>query len=109
MGVFMVKTGKVEYDGHVVIVIDVNMTFCVIISPYIVIIIIIIVVIILSRDVVLVRLTSVWIGIRDFESQSIKDFQSDRLLPLQPPDHLANTSGEWQGGSREEGYYTASV
>ena len=74
----MVRTGRVEYDGHVVIVICVNMTVYVIISASVVITIIIIVVIIFSRDIFLIGFVFILIDVRDFKSQYAKDFQSNR-------------------------------
>ena len=105
----MARTGRVEYDGRVVIIIGVDMTVCVVASTSFIIIIIIIVVIILSRDVFLISLAFIWTGIRDFKSQSVKDFQSDRGSPREPPCRLANKSGEQQGGLREAGEYASSV
>ena len=57
----MVRTGSVEYDGCVAIVIGVDMMVYIAISAS-VIVIIIIVVIIFYRDVVLISLVFVWIG-----------------------------------------------
>ena len=98
-GAVIVWTGRVEYDVRVVIVIRIDIIRCLLMvyvvdsASVFIIFIIIIVVIILSRDVVLIGLVIVWLGVGEFKSHSIKDFQSDRGLPHKPPDQFENTSG----------------
>ena len=110
----MVCTCRFLYDGRVIIFIGVDIgrrLLTVYIAPLAssVIIIIIIVVIFLSRDVVLIGLAIVWLGVGDFELQSAKEFQSDGGSPREPLGQLTNTSGDQQRGLCESGDYTASV
>ena len=78
-------------------------------SASIIIFITINVIIVLFRYVFLIGLVIVWLDVGDFESQSVKYFQSNRGLPREYPDKLANMSGERQLGPREPGDYAASV
>ena len=107
----MVWNGRVEYDDHAVISIGVitSRRYLVVSPASVVIIIVIIVIITLSRDVFLIGLVIVWIGVGEFKLQYIKDFQSDRGSLREPPNQLANTSGERQDGPREVGDYAANV
>ena len=96
----MVWTGRVDYDGRVVIVIGVDIdrillrVYIIVPTSITIIIIIVTIFIIFSRDLFLVSPVIVWLGIGDFILQYIKDFQSDRGLLREPPDQLENASGE---------------
>ena len=96
----MFWTGRVEYDGRIIIVIGVNISRLLwgvyVIFPLSVsdTIIIVAIFIIFSRDIVLVSIVIVWFGVGDFILKSIEDFQSDGGLSHEPPYQLANTSGE---------------
>ena len=90
----MVCTRKIEYDGRNVIVIGVDIVRPLlrvyVVVPASAVIIIIIIVIIFSRGVVFIGLVIVRIFVGDFESQSTKEFQSNRGFPREPPDQPAN-------------------
>ena len=107
-GAVMFKTGRVEYNGRVVIFIGVDMMVYVVASASVT-IIIIIGVIIISRDVALIGLVFIWFGVGEFKSQSFKELQGDRELPRETLDQLANTRGERECGPREAGTYAAIV
>ena len=77
----MFCTGRVEYDGRVIILIGVNIgriflrVYVIVPASVAAIIIVIVIFIILSRDVVLISLDIVWIGVGVFMMKYIKDFQ----------------------------------
>ena len=96
----MVCTFRFEYYGRVIIVISVDIgrlllrVYTIVPTFVSIIIIIVVIFIIFSRYVVLVIFVIVWLGVRDFMLQSVKDFQSNRVSPCEPSEHLANASGE---------------
>ena len=83
----MVWTGRVEYDGCIVIIIGVNIVkisrrvYVIDPASIYVIITVITIFIIFSRDVVIVSLIIFWFGVRNFILQSIKDLKSDGGSP----------------------------
>ena len=97
----MVCTSRVEYGGHVFIVIGVNIVRILLRVYFIVpdsvtsIVPIVSIFIIFYRGVVLVSLVIVWSDTRDFMLQSIKDFQIYGGPMHKPPDQLEHASGEW--------------